>query len=157
MANDVSLEVYPYRLHSLIGPNGAGKTTFFNMLTGLLPPDSGAVVFDGHDITRLPVHRRIRQGLSRSFQILSVFPNLSAFENVRVAVQAQDRRRWGLWRDAYRYDDLNARTWSLLAAVGLEDRAGDSCASRSPPMPACCCSTSRWPAWRKPTDRWWGR
>ncbi|HEY4891432.1 MAG TPA: branched-chain amino acid ABC transporter ATP-binding protein/permease [Reyranella sp.] len=129
VANDVSLEVHPYRLHSLIGPNGAGKTTFFNMLTGLLPPDGGAVVFDGHDITRLPVHRRIRLGLSRSFQILSVFPNLSAFENVRVAVQAQDRRRWGLWRDAYRYDDLNARTWSLLAAVGLEDRAGDSCAN----------------------------
>ena len=129
VANDVSLEVHPYRLHSLIGPNGAGKTTFFNMLTGLLPPDGGTVVFDGHDITRLPVHKRIRLGLSRSFQILSVFPNLTAFENVRVAVQAQDRRRWGLWHDAYRYDDLNARTWSLLAAVGLEDRAADACAN----------------------------
>jgi len=128
-AQDVDLEVFPFKLHSLIGPNGAGKTTFFNMLTGFLPPTSGAIVFDGHDVTSLPVHKRIRLGMSRSFQILSVFPNLTAFENVRVAVQAQDKRRWGLWRDAHGYDDLNARTWSLLAAVGLEDRAADACAS----------------------------
>jgi ABC-type branched-subunit amino acid transport system ATPase component/ABC-type branched-subunit amino acid transport system permease subunit len=129
VATDLNLLVYPYRLHSLIGPNGAGKTTFFNMLTGLLKPNAGSIVFDGHDITDLPVHKRIRLGLSRSFQILSVFPNLTAFENVRVAVQAQDSRSWGLWRDAYAYDDLNARTWSLLAAVGLQDRAADPCAN----------------------------
>ena len=129
VATDLNMEVYPYRLHSFIGPNGAGKTTFFNMLTGILTPNAGRLMFDGHDITNLPVHKRIRLGLSRSFQILSVFPNLTAFENVRVAVQAQDKRRWGLWRDAYAYDDLNARAWSLLAAVGLENRAADPCAS----------------------------
>ncbi|HEX4365338.1 MAG TPA: branched-chain amino acid ABC transporter ATP-binding protein/permease [Rhodopila sp.] len=129
VATDLNLHVYPYKLHSFIGPNGAGKTTFFNMLTGILQPNAGSIMFDGHDITNLPVHKRIRLGLSRSFQILSVFPNLTAFENVRVAVQAQDRRSWGLWHDAYAYDDLNARTWSLLAAVGLEDRAADSCAN----------------------------
>ena len=129
VATDLDLQVYPYRLHSFIGPNGAGKTTFFNMLTGLLKPNAGRILFDGHDITNLPVHQRIRLGLSRSFQILSVFPNLTAFENVRVAVQAQDRRSWGMWRDAYGYDDLNARTWSLLAAVGLEDRAAEACAN----------------------------
>ncbi|WP_428485664.1 ATP-binding cassette domain-containing protein [Rhodopila sp.] len=129
VASDLNLQVYPYRLHSFIGPNGAGKTTFFNMLTGILKANTGQILFDGHDITNLPVHRRIRLGLSRSFQILSVFRNLTTFENVRVAVQAQDRRRWGLWRDAYRYDDINARTWSLLAAVGLADRAAESCAN----------------------------
>ena len=129
MATDLNLQVYPYQLHSFIGPNGAGKTTFFNMLTGILKPNAGSIIFDRHDITNLPVHKRIRLGLSRSFQILSVFPNLTAFENVRVAVQAQDTRHWGLWRDAYTYDDLNARTWSLLAAVGLEDRAADACAN----------------------------
>jgi len=117
VAADLDLAVHPYRLHSLIGPNGAGKTTFFNMLTGILKPNSGKIVFDGHDITNLPVHRRIRLGLSRSFQILSVFRNLTAFENVRVAVQAQDARAAGLWRDAYGYDDINARTWSLLGCV----------------------------------------
>jgi ABC-type branched-subunit amino acid transport system ATPase component/ABC-type branched-subunit amino acid transport system permease subunit len=129
VANDSGLEVFPYRLHSFIGPNGAGKTTFFNVLTGILAPNTGRIVFDGHDITHLPVHKRIRLGLSRSFQILSVFRNLTVFENVRVAVQAQDRRAWGLWRDAYTYDDFNARTWSLLAAVGLEDRAAESCSN----------------------------
>jgi branched-chain amino acid transport system ATP-binding protein len=129
VANDIGLEVYPYQLHSFIGPNGAGKTTFFNMLTGILKPNAGSVEFDGHTITTLPVHKRIRLGLARSFQILSVFPNLTAFENVRVAVQAQQSRRWNLWRDAYEYDDINARTWSLLAAVGLEDRAADACAN----------------------------
>ena len=129
VAADVDLEVHPYRLHSLIGPNGAGKTTLFNMLTGILAPNEGTITFDGSDITRLPVHQRIHRGMARSFQILSVFPNLTAFENVRVAVQAQDKRRWRLWRDAYDCDDLNARAWSLLAAVGLEDRAADPCAS----------------------------
>jgi len=128
-ATDINLEVHPYRLHSFIGPNGAGKTTFFNMLTGILQPNAGRIEFDGHDITRLPVHRRVRLGISRSFQILSVFRNLTAFENVRVAVQARDPRSRGLWRDAYAYDDLNARTWSLLDAVGLADRAAEPCAN----------------------------
>src|SRR6185437_4933880 len=76
VANDIGLEVFPYRLHSFIGPNGAGKTTFFNVLTGILQPNAGTIIFDGADITHLPVHKRIRLGLSRSFQILSVFRNL---------------------------------------------------------------------------------
>ena len=132
VAADVNLEVFPYRLHSLIGPNGAGKTTFFNMLTGLLrrrcrqrSPSPYATSLD------MPVHRRIRLGLSRSFQILSVFRTLTAFENVRVAVQAQDRRALRLWRDAYAMDDINERTWSLLDAVGLADRAAEPCANLS--------------------------
>jgi branched-chain amino acid transport system ATP-binding protein len=131
VADDINLEVHPFRLHSLIGPNGAGKTTFFNMLTGLLNSDAGMIRFGGHDITRLPIHRRIRLGLSRSFQILSVFRNLTAFENVRVAVQRQDRHGLALWRDAYTLTAVNARTWSLLEAVGLADRAAESCANLS--------------------------
>jgi ABC-type branched-subunit amino acid transport system ATPase component/ABC-type branched-subunit amino acid transport system permease subunit len=131
VAQEIDLEVHPYRLHSLIGPNGAGKTTFFNMLTGLLRSDGGTVIFAGHDITHLPVHKRIRLGISRSFQILSVFRNLTAFENVRVAVQARSPQRHALWRDAYTLEDVNARTWSLLAAVGLADRAGEPCANLS--------------------------
>jgi len=131
VAADIQLEVHPFRLHSLIGPNGAGKTTFFNLLTGLLRADAGTITFDETNITRLPVHRRIRLGLSRSFQILSVFRTLTTFENVRVAVQAQDRRSLKLWRDAYAMDDINARTWSLLEAVGLADRAAEPCANLS--------------------------
>ncbi|MGH7153277.1 MAG: ABC transporter permease subunit, partial [Acetobacteraceae bacterium] len=86
-AADLNLDLHPFRLHSFIGPNGAGKTTFFNMLTGLLRADSGEIRFDGHDITTIPTYRRVRLGLGRSFQILSVFRTLTAFENVRVAVQ----------------------------------------------------------------------
>ena len=131
VAAGIGLDVHPCRLHSLIGPNGAGKTTFFNMLTGLLRADAGEIRFAGRDITRLPVHRRVRLGLSRSFQILSVFRNLTAFENVRVAVQAQDRKALALWRDAYALDTVNRRTWSLLQAVGLADRAAEPCANLS--------------------------
>ena len=131
VASDVNLEVHPYRLHSLIGPNGAGKTTFFNMLTGLLRADAGQIAFDGHDITQLPVHRRIRLGVARSFQILSVFRNLTTFENVRVAVQARSAQQNSLWRDAYAIEEINERTWLLLAAVGLEDRAAEDCANLS--------------------------
>jgi ABC-type branched-subunit amino acid transport system ATPase component len=126
-AQALDLEVHPCRLHSVIGPNGAGKTTFFNMLTGLLSADAGEISFVRHDITRMPVHQRVRLGLGRSFQILSVFRTLTAFENVRIAVQAHSRHAGNLWRDAYGLDDVNARTWSLLDAVGLTDRAAEQC------------------------------
>lgn len=121
-ANEIDLQIMSRGLHSLIGPNGAGKTTFFNMLTGVLPPSAGQIFFAGQDITRMAVHKRARIGIGRSFQIVRVFPHLSAFENVRIAVQATSPKRFGMWRDAYALDDINAKTWSLLAAVGLQDR-----------------------------------
>jgi ABC-type branched-subunit amino acid transport system ATPase component/ABC-type branched-subunit amino acid transport system permease subunit len=127
-ADNIDLDVYPGRLHSLIGPNGAGKTTLFNMLTGLVKPDAGIIVFAGQDITALPVHRRIRCGLARSFQIISLFRHLTAFEAVRLAVQANSPQRFGVWHDAHRLDQVVARTWSVLMAVGLQDRAGEVCA-----------------------------
>lgn len=130
-ANEIDLDVMPCQLHSFIGPNGAGKTTFFNMLTGMLKPTSGKVLFDGHDITNLPVHKRIRLGLARSFQIVSVFRNLTAFENVHVAVRVRSKQRHGLWSEAYDMNDINARTWSLLSAVGLLERAEELCSNLS--------------------------
>ncbi len=123
VADGVDLALRTGELHSLIGPNGAGKTTFFNMLTGLVANDGGRVIFDGQNISRMPVHERIRQGLSRSFQIVSVFKNLPVFENVRIAAQARSPRRFSLWRDAYDFDDLTARAWALLEVVGLAPRA----------------------------------
>jgi branched-chain amino acid transport system ATP-binding protein len=128
-ARDIDLEVRPNVLHSIIGPNGAGKTTFYNMLTGVLPPSGGSILFQGRDISRLPVHARARLGISRSFQILSIFQNLTVFENVRVAVQAQGVGMRGLFVDAYRNEQINQRTWSILDAVGLVDRAPESCAT----------------------------
>jgi ABC-type branched-subunit amino acid transport system ATPase component/ABC-type branched-subunit amino acid transport system permease subunit len=126
-AKDIDLEVRPFVLHSIIGPNGAGKTTFYNMLTGVLPPSGGTILFEGKDITKLPMFARARLGISRSFQILSIFPNLSVFENVRVAVQAQRHGALGFFRDAHDIEPLNERTWSILEAVGLSDRAADPC------------------------------
>ncbi|KER67892.1 ABC transporter ATP-binding protein [Burkholderia cepacia] len=130
-SNDISLDVHRSQLHSFIGPNGAGKSTFFHILSGLLHPDSGRIEFDGVDITRMPGYRRVRLGLSRSFQILSVFPNLTAFDNVRISVQASRGQWWGFWRDAYADPAANARVWTLLDAVGLADRAGERCADLS--------------------------
>ncbi|MES2031527.1 MAG: branched-chain amino acid ABC transporter ATP-binding protein/permease [Pseudomonadota bacterium] len=127
--DNVTLEVSRTGLHSLIGPNGAGKTTLFNLLTGVHKIDSGNILFEGKPIQALAPHKRARLGMSRSFQILSVFPNLSAFENVRIAVQAAQRQWGGYWRDAYGDDGANARVWSLLDAVGLADRAAENCAN----------------------------
>ncbi|MFT3663418.1 ATP-binding cassette domain-containing protein [Piscinibacter sp.] len=129
--DDISFDVHRHQVHSLIGPNGAGKTTFFNLLSGFLAADGGRIVFEGEDIGRLPPHLRARRGLARSFQILSVFPNLSAFENVRIAVQAAQGQWGGLWRDAHGDEVANAKVWSLLDAVGLADRAADLCMALS--------------------------
>lgn len=131
-ARNIDLDVMPCQLHSFIGPNGAGKTTFFNLLTGLLQPTEGRISLAGRDITRLKPYQRVRLGLSRSFQIVSVFKNLTAFENVRIAVQRRHKPRFAqLLVDAYRMDQVNARTWTLLAAVGLEQRAAEQCVNLS--------------------------
>jgi ABC-type branched-subunit amino acid transport system ATPase component/ABC-type branched-subunit amino acid transport system permease subunit len=131
VADGVDLDLRPGELHSLIGPNGAGKTTFFNMLTGLVPADGGQILFKGQDLAPLAVHERIGSGLARSFQIVSVFKNLSVFENVRVAVQARSPRRFSLWRDATALEGVVERTWGLLEVVGLEGRAAEDAADLS--------------------------
>jgi ABC-type branched-subunit amino acid transport system ATPase component len=97
----------------------------------VLQPTAGRIVFDGQDVTRVAMFKRVRLGMSRSFQILSVFPHLTVFENVRVAVQAAERKRLGMWRDAHGCAQQNARTWSLLAAVGLADKAAAACENLS--------------------------
>lgn len=129
--NNISIDVYPRQLHSFIGPNGAGKSTFFHILSGLVPADSGKVLLDGTDITTMAAHRRARLGLSRSFQILSVFTNLTVFENVRIAVQASRKTWWGFWRDAQGNDEINQQVWSLLDTVGLVSRADSLCSAMS--------------------------
>ena len=114
-ALDLAVEAGEFR--AIIGPNGAGKSTFFNVLTGLLRPDSGRVAFEGRDITGEPPHRLARRGVARTFQITSVFPDLSALENVQVSLLAHARRSWSMWPRARTLGDERAA--ELLALVGL--------------------------------------
>jgi branched-chain amino acid transport system ATP-binding protein len=88
----VSLRLEAGVLTAIIGPNGAGKTTFINLLTGLLPPDAGAIRFKGEDVTRLPAHARVRLGVTRSFQIMTIFPQLAVRENLLLPVLARRGR-----------------------------------------------------------------
>ena len=85
VADNILLDVYPNTIHAIIGPNGAGKTSLVQQLSGALRPDAGTITLAGTDITRLPIHRRARLGLIRSFQIVSVIPDFTAAENVALA------------------------------------------------------------------------
>ncbi len=84
----VGFAAEPGELLAVIGPNGAGKTSLFNLISGLLRPDEGRIALGGHDVTRLPTHRRVRHGLGRTFQTSSVFPGLTVAENAQLAAQA---------------------------------------------------------------------
>ena len=94
---DVSLNVAKGELCAIIGPNGAGKTTFFNLVSGFFPPTSGSITFDGNDITRLSTHERVTRGMARTFQITEIFPELSVFENVRIAAEVAGGYRLRPW------------------------------------------------------------
>ena len=119
---DVSLQVEAGTIHALIGPNGAGKTTIVSQLAGELRPDAGSVLFDGRDVTGLPVDRRVRAGLARSFQVSNTLLGFSLRENVALAVQARHGHSFRFWADASADAALNAEAEEALAAVGLADR-----------------------------------
>jgi len=116
----VSVKVRRGSIHALIGPNGAGKTTFFNLLTKFLPPTSGTILFNGHDITREKPADIARRGMIRSFQISAVFPNMSVLENVRVALQRSLGTSFHFWKRERTLDVLNDRAMELLRRVDLE-------------------------------------
>ena len=95
--DDVSLTIKPGELRAIIGPNGAGKTTFFNLVSGLFAPTSGAVEFDGRNVTGLAPEQRVRLGMARTFQITEIFPELSVAGNIRVAVEIAAGYRLTPW------------------------------------------------------------
>ncbi len=121
----VSLAVEPGEVRAIIGPNGAGKTTLFHLISGLLTPTSGRVLFRGDDVTALPAPARCRRGISRTFQITSIFPELSVLENVRIAVQLRSGGNFRLvgGRAALEASEERART--SLDSLGLLDRAAE--------------------------------
>jgi branched-chain amino acid transport system ATP-binding protein len=124
LASDaISLAVPEGELHAVIGPNGAGKTTMIGQLTGEIAPDSGRVKFDGRDITTLPVERRSRLGLARSFQITSLFLDFTVLDNVALAVQAQSGHSFRFWRAARCEAVLREPARIALDRVGLAARA----------------------------------
>lgn len=126
--SDVSVSFRAGELTAIIGPNGAGKSTFFNVISGGVPPSTGQVLFQGRDITGIAPHQFARLGIAKSFQITNVFKQLSAHENVRVALQMQTTR-FQLLRPRSHYRELIERADALLARVGLqacrEQLAGD--------------------------------
>ena len=122
--DDVSIKVKQHSLHAIIGPNGAGKTTFFNLLSGNLDPTRGSVIFKGRNITNQPVYRTIHSGIGRSFQITNIFPNLTVFENIRLASQALGKRNYIFYQNADKFEEINQRAWEVAALVGLESQAG---------------------------------
>lgn len=123
VTNDVSLDVRPGEIHALIGPNGAGKTTLIHLISGTIPPDAGAVIFNGQDVTLLPFHRRSRLGLGRTFQITSLIPGFSVRDNVALAVQATAGSSWRFFRRASDDAALNRAAMEHLEEAGLADRA----------------------------------
>lgn len=120
--DDVSLQIRRNSLHAIIGPNGAGKTTLFNLLSGNIKPTSGKVLYNGVDITGQPIHRMIHLGIGRSFQITNVFPNLSVFENIRLASQAMEKGNFNFLMDASRLENCEEHTFEVIERVGLKGK-----------------------------------
>ncbi len=121
--NGVSLKVEPGELRAVIGPNGAGKTTFFNLISGFLTPTSGHIIFDGEDVTRLLPARRVWRGMARTFQITEVFPELTVFENLQIAVEAAAGFRLRIRLSQAETKEVRARTEELLEMSGLSGKA----------------------------------
>jgi branched-chain amino acid transport system ATP-binding protein len=119
--NGAELTVEQGELVAVIGPKGAGKTTLFNLITGMLKPDRGRVIFNREDISKFPPHDICRKGIARSFQIANIFPRLTVFKNVQVAVLSQQRKSNNLFRPAHRI--AVEETNGILESVGLLEKA----------------------------------
>ncbi len=120
---DLSLTVHAGEIHALIGPNGAGKTTLLNQIAGDLTPDSGRIFLAGQEITHLPLYRRAPLGLARSYQITSVFANLTVEENMLLAIQAHHGHSFRFWGRGLTDPKLLTELGPALETVGLSERA----------------------------------
>ncbi|MGA2315882.1 MAG: ABC transporter ATP-binding protein [Thermodesulfobacteriota bacterium] len=121
-ADDIDLQIEEGVLTSIIGPNGAGKTTLINLLTGNILPDSGKVFFNDEDITHLPIHKRVKKGICRSFQIMNIFPKLSVYENLQIPILSLLNRNLNFFTPVHRHADANMRVENLLKEIGLVDK-----------------------------------
>jgi branched-chain amino acid transport system ATP-binding protein len=125
--NRVSLDLRQGDIHAIIGPNGAGKSTYFNLITGFHRATTGRVFYKGKDITRLPAYERCNQGITRSFQITSIYPKLTVYESVLMALLAHRKATLNFFSSAKKF--FKEEVWRILEDVGLADQAqrqGDS-------------------------------
>ena len=119
----MDLKVTEGTIHSVIGPNGAGKTTLFNLLTGFLKPSAGAIIFNGKEIAGLSPDKISKLGVSRSFQITSIFPDLTVKENIRIAVQSRTTMSYRFLKKPGINDGLEEKSREVLLEIGLKDKA----------------------------------
>ena len=121
--DDLSLSVAQGEIHAIIGPNGAGKTTLINQLIGTAHPDSGTILYNGRDITRLPAHKRARLGITRSFQITSLIMDMPVIDNVALAVQARAGSSFRFIKPVSNIATIRDRAMDMLTRVRLADKA----------------------------------
>jgi branched-chain amino acid transport system ATP-binding protein len=123
--NKATLDVSKGEIVAVIGPNGAGKTTLFNLVTGILKPDEGQVIFKGEEITGLPAHKTCKKGITRSFQVVNIFSRLTVFENVRISVLSQQGKTYHWFRPSRGF--VNEETGEILESVGLINKKDNVC------------------------------
>ena len=127
--SEVSLSVAEGTVHALVGPNGAGKTTLFNLLTGFLTPSSGQILFEGRDITGLQPEQIAHLGIARSFQITSLFDQMTLVEHLELALASPTGLGYRFWTSSKQMRRFRERSMELLEQVGLTDRAGQAAGS----------------------------
>jgi branched-chain amino acid transport system ATP-binding protein len=120
---DITLNFEPGARHALIGPNGAGKTTFINLLTGGFPPTSGAVYLGGENITKLPQHERVKRGMTRTFQINTLFAGMTVLESVVLAICERRGLQKVWWKTVEKHDEVVEEAMALLATLKLTREA----------------------------------
>ena len=119
VASDITLDIPRGARHALIGPNGAGKTTLINLVTGMLEPDSGAIIVGGDDVTSLKPEARVRRGLARTFQINALFPRLTALESVALAVLEREGRAHNWWRALPAFGPAIDEAHAILVSLNI--------------------------------------
>jgi branched-chain amino acid transport system ATP-binding protein len=117
----ITLEIFEGERHAIIGPNGAGKTTLFNIVTGLYRPSRGRIYFLDKDITHWSVHKIARLGLSRSFQIINIFPKMTVYENVRNAIVSKFNRRFKCITFLNQDKEIELETYRVIDLLALGD------------------------------------
>ncbi len=127
--NKANLSVKKGEIVAVIGPNGAGKTTLFNLITGLLKPDEGQVLFKGEEITGLPAHKTCKKGITRSFQVVNIFSRQTIFENVRISVLSQQERTFNMLTPVKSL--VIKETNEILESVGLLVKKDSICGALS--------------------------